>query len=365
MRFTAVLTLVLCTYQLNAQNIVKKVLFEEYTGAWCQWCGEGTYMAEEVGKTLPGKMITVANHVGDDLQTVDGYTIANEFQIGSFPSATIDRYRLPGDQYFHFNRIDWILYVNQRANTSAIASVSFNNCSITASGNYDFDVNVVFKTAPEDGVPLSISVLVLEDSIAAVGSLAQANSSAIVQPGVDPMLNWFHNNTLRATLSGTWGVNPFPAKPVLGTTYKRHFSFIKPASWVAKQIRLVAFVSYNGVTSSNEREVLNSEQIALRSFTKASKIETGPVASIQSIGPNPAKTHDVVRLQYHAENTEPVCLQLLNSLGQLLAIPYNGYDAAGIHTISFSAAEYALNPGVYFLKLASASGSNVRRLVVE
>lgn len=353
---------------IRAQTTTRKVLLEKYTGAWCQWCPDGAMMSDEVKNVFGASAIIVANHSGDALQIPEGYALQSPLGIMGYPSATIDRYLFPNHTFLPLDRIFWLPFTGQRKVMPAIASVSFANYGIAAGGSYEMDVRVVFNTAPATTMPLRVNVYVLEDSIAATGTLEQTNGSGAIQGGASPLTNWFHNNTLRAALGGTWGLNPFPqfpAAPVVGTAYTQHFSFTKPAAWLAKNIRLVAFVTYDG-TTIGERQVLNSEEMALKSFSTTSVGDAAAHTAIASVSPNPAKADDLVKLEFSTSVNADIRLDVFNSIGQWVARPYRSHDAAGTHTIHVRTADYNLSPGLYFLRLTGSDGSSVmQRLVVR
>jgi hypothetical protein len=336
-----------------AQTTVKKVIIEDYTGTWCGWCPEGTVVLEGLEAANPTALIAVANHNGDALQTTEGAAVDAFLQVSSYPNGSIDRKQFAGEAKVSVSRGKWSQYFNQRKAETAKVSVSFANPVKTASGAYTADVKVKFTEAPVQGTPLTVQVYVLEDSIPATGSLAQGNYSSAVQGGADPLNPWFHNATLRDALGGNWGYTPgvIPATPATGATYTQAISFTPTASWVKKNIRLVAFVAYNG-TTVDKKEILNSEEIHLSSFFPLGVEEVKNVGIIGTY-PNPASISQVQKIEYSIKESANVTMKVFNAIGQLVAQPYSSYEVEGVHTIHWNPSNHSLTPGMYIVEVAS------------
>lgn len=64
-----------------------KVVVEEFTGTWCGWCTRGIVGLDMLNNTFGDKVITVAVHNGDPMQTDD----LNFYWVNSFPSCVVNR----------------------------------------------------------------------------------------------------------------------------------------------------------------------------------------------------------------------------------------------------------------------------------
>lgn len=60
--------LVIHVINASAQAPVKRVLLEQYTGAWCGWCVDGSVVVEELLELYPDQMIGVKIHQGDGME---------------------------------------------------------------------------------------------------------------------------------------------------------------------------------------------------------------------------------------------------------------------------------------------------------
>lgn len=353
----------LLAYGTQAQT-VKKVMMEDFTGAWCGWCPEGAVLLENLSAQNPTNMIAIATHDGDGLEIADGSAVVSGLGVTGFPNGAIDRYRFNGEPDVPVSRSAWTGYFNERKTTTAIASVSFANLSfVQATGKCDVDIKVKFTAAPNAGVPVVVNLYVLEDSIPATGGLAQSNYSSSVQGGASPLTNWFHNHTLRMAVGGTWGyTTAIPATPVVNNEYTQHASFTVPATYVKENVKLVAFVAYNGPVTENKKEVINVEEVRLTSNTTG--ISEAASASFVGIYPVPARTQDLIKVEYALRKSGQVSLSVYNMLGQKVAQPYASNDVSGVHTIHWRPAEQHLAAGTYILRLDADNASQSMRISI-
>lgn len=364
-------SLMLGTVGAYAQT--KKVIIEDYTGLHCGWCPEGTVILEGLQAANP-TCIPIAIHTGSyepagsaiNAGTV-GSAIIGATQPAGYPNGSVDRKKYTGTT-ISMGRGSWTAAFNVQKAKTAIASVSFSNMKETSAGVYEADVNVKFTAAPEAGTPLKVQVYVIEDSISASGALAQDNYSTNVQSGASPLNPWWHNRTFRAALGGAtstpdaWGWSTVvPATPVVNTTYTKHISVTKDASWVKKNLHFVAYVAYDGAASADKKEILNAEEISLKAFHMTGVANVNS-SNIVSAYPNPARVNDVISVEYNAPATGNVTMRVMNAVGQVVAVPYNSYDVEGAHTIKWRAADYNLPAGMYIMQIATVEGTSVQKI---
>lgn len=352
---------------------VKKVVLEDFTGTWCGWCPEGTIVLEGLKVTHGANFFPVASHNGDGLQVPDGAAIDNGLNVTAYPNGAVDRVYFNGNAKISMSRGAWASKTTERLNSTAVASVSFTNPYIKTVGSVDsyyVDVNVNFTSAPKANTPIAINVYVLEDSIAAVGSLDQDNYSSTVQGGASPLTNWFHNHTLRDALLGAWGdATVIGQNPTVGTTFTKKVGFVIPATWKKDQIHLLAFTALDGAKSgtSTDLEILNSEDIKLSSFYPTSILNQELVAGNNvTVYPNPVSNKAMLSFSYELNQDENLDINILNSLGQVVASPYkNIFDIKGFHTLQVQTADYELNKGLYFIEIKSKNGSSLTKFSIN
>jgi hypothetical protein len=167
-----------------AQAPVKKVILEDFTGTWCGWCPEGTVLLESLEATNPTTFFAVASHNGDGLQVPEGAAIDAALSVSSYPNGAVDRFKFPTNSTIPMGRGSWNSMVSTRLASTPIAGVSFSNQYFDPNTDSFFvDLNVVFVSNPNAGVPLTMNLYLLEDSIPATGNNIQHNYSTAVQGG--------------------------------------------------------------------------------------------------------------------------------------------------------------------------------------
>jgi hypothetical protein len=375
-------SLLLATTGAFAQT--KKVIIEDYTGLHCGWCPEGTVILEGLRSSNPTNCLPVAIHTGSyepgtsaiNMQSSVGSALTSTLKVLGFPNGAVDRKNYPaagaGHDSIAMGRGSWSAAFNVQKAKTAVATVSFSNKTLKTDGSYECDVNVVFTSLPTAGIPLTIGVFLVEDSIAASGSLAQDNYSSSVQGGASPLSPWFHNRTLRWSASGdAWGFSGvIPATPVVGTKYTKHITItpvtgISPTGWVTKNMTLVAFTAMNGSAFNDQKEILNAEEVSLKSFFKTGVENTATPVTIYNAFPNPATLNDVVKVEFNMNTTGAVKMNVYNAMGQLVATPFDSYEAAGTHTLQWKASENGLTAGVYIMEVVTAEGKQTQRITLQ
>ena len=358
----------------------RKVMLEDFTGDWCQFCPNGTKGIEDILATNPTNFLPVAVHCsnGDALEIIDGVTLKNTLNVTGVPSGAIDRKIHSGQTKIpvgiNGTASQWKSIVPTRLAETAIASVSITNKQKLANGSYSCDVNVKFTAMPtKAGVPINVNLLILENGIAATGSLAQTNSTAHYGGG-NPLTTadgYWHNNVLRQMVGGTWGfANVVPSPVVVGTVYKKTVTFTIPATgipaaWDKSKIDIYAYVAYDGTVANDEKEILNAEKATLTGFYPTGVNAITNDVQIMNAFPNPARSTDIINVEYNISKGEKVTMRVYNVTGQVVAMPYDSEEVEGGHTILWRAADHSLPAGTYFMEVSSASGKHTQKIVIN
>ena len=360
-------------------GLVKNVLVEEFTGAWCGYCPAGAYYIRDL---LAAKPYTVAvaihdknvNNV-DAMQIPDGDLLNQTYGTG-FPDAMVDRVLYFDNQatgvgfYTYtnnpFNVHDTLAAFRYKQATPAnvsLSAISFD--STTSTNNLTVTVNGTFLNSLSQG-DYRLNLIIAEDSIiktgagydqhnyyssAMYGSNAQdaGNSPLNALPGVitnDGQANdWAQNHVLRAMAGGAWGQGgDIPSAPVAGTTYSHTFTTSVPATWRYKFLKLIGVVQeYNA--DVNKRYVLNVTQTDLIGFP-AGIVETSQFNKL-SVYPNPASTMATVSLD--SKENGLVSISMLNALGQVVVEPSDVLLNKGSQSVKIPVS--SLSPGLYFVKV--------------
>lgn len=358
----------------NAQT--KKVILHDYTGVNCQFCTDGTTVIEGMLASDPTNFIPIQIHTGSytpstsPLKTAEGDAFDAAAQPSGYPAGSVDYVKYSSNTTVAMGRGSWSAAYSTQKAKPAIASVGIANRVDKGSDTYEADIIVQFTAAPTAGVPITVNFMVIEDSIKADGVLKQINFAGGPKGGKSPLTyaadGYVHNNVLRKTLGTTWGFSGvIPATPVIGTKYTKKVTFTVDPTWVKKNLRVVAYVSYNGTTVTTQREIINAEMMKLSGFFKTGVNEVNNNnLSILNVYPTPAKVGDVVYVEYNTPTTEKVSMNVYNLSGQKVATPYSSVDVQGAHTMQFKTALYNLASGTYILEVVSESGSRQTQKIV-
>lgn len=76
-----------------AQQPQKKVLIEEGTGTWCQWCPRGSVYGKQITQNYTDDAIFIAVHSGDDMENASYFTSTG---LTGLPNGNIDRASVSG-----------------------------------------------------------------------------------------------------------------------------------------------------------------------------------------------------------------------------------------------------------------------------
>ena len=92
-----------------ADTYLRRIVFEEFTGTWCQWCPLGIVGLRKLIQNHPGEVIGIAVHNGDEftVSAYDNYMYANGYSGTTFPNSNMNRstqvYPDPDQLEFHFS----------------------------------------------------------------------------------------------------------------------------------------------------------------------------------------------------------------------------------------------------------------------
>lgn len=353
------LVLLFTGLQSPAQT-VRKVLVEEFTGAWCGGCPDAAVRIENLEAIHPLNTIALAWHEWDDLEIPEWPAVRDMFGVVSYPAGAVDRYKYPGNAHIHVSHLTFNSHYNDRMSVPAIASIALRDPYFDGQ-QYHFSVDMNFDSTPILGVPIKMNVYITEDSIPATGSLEQTNYLSTIQNGANPLVNWFHNKTVRRGLAGSWGmVGPLPPQVTPGVTYTQNLSFIPDSTWNISNLNLVAYLAYDGDTSLNQKAVINAETVRLAEWLNTTGIHEEQSKSLQLyVYPNPASISAKIRLEINTPEKGKLKIEVLNSFGTCVSKPYVSEEIPGLHTFEWSASEaiQALSPGLYEVRVSCESGT--------
>ena len=213
----------------------KYVLVEDYTGTWCGYCTRVSYAIEELKKQT-NDAVVIAIHQGDPMQFGQVSTLMNSFGVTGFPTAFIDRSsRWSSPEPAYISQV--LSKLNKKANAALAMESSIEGQELTIKVKLQIGYN--YKS-------LKLGLYILEDELI----YDQRNWTSYYQG--DPIVNYEHNDVLRASLAGLLG-NQIPSEN-LGhdKLYEREFKYTVPSQYDKDNLKMVAFV-----TEGNNKEAIN------------------------------------------------------------------------------------------------------------
>ncbi|MDO4194906.1 MAG: hypothetical protein Q4D33_02010, partial [Prevotellaceae bacterium] len=130
------------THMVKVMNVVpkKRVLMEEYTGAWCGFCPSGYIGMKLMNERHPGEFICASYHNGDAMQITTNYPSP----VDGFPTAYLDRDHFT-DAYLGDTRKDmgieetWAEQCKELSplNVDVVADLNSTTGEITANATFE------------------------------------------------------------------------------------------------------------------------------------------------------------------------------------------------------------------------------------
>lgn len=228
-------------------NFAKRVLIEDYTGTWCQFCPRVSRGIELV-KEQTDFVVPVAIHRGGSDPYNFSAASALESLIGlqGYPDARLNR--LTEWAYPEPNNVGQVVALTQGAapklGLAMTASISGGNVSLTVKAKFGKTVTGT-----------KLVVYALEN-----GLLYNQTNSTAYYGGVNPIVNFKHDHVLRATYTNILGDDIPAAESVYNNTYTKTFSVPVPANVTnTSNMEFVAFIVGADKRAINVRKAVSGD----------------------------------------------------------------------------------------------------------
>ena len=246
------------------ESFTKKVLIEEFTGAWCGYCPDGAHRLENIIDLNDGNVIGVSLHNGDQMAVGHTDYLGSIYQNTGFPSGMVDRISI--NDVVSINRGWWEGVAMDQLTKVANCGLAIK--SEISGSKANVEVRVGFNASMTGSYKLS--VYLIEEKVTGEGyGYDQSNfydtdsNSPFYQLG-NPIVGYEHNHTLRAILSEQSGDAIDPSFLIPGgefiNTYTTDISLYNE-----KNLSVVAFVTFIG-SSFTEHEVKNVQSCDINSL---------------------------------------------------------------------------------------------------
>ncbi|MBX7155452.1 MAG: Omp28-related outer membrane protein [Bacteriodetes bacterium] len=269
LRFALFTLLLCCAVSVFAQQPTKRILVEEFTGAWCPWCIDGPVRLAEIEEKYGDKIITVAIHDNDSMTTPE-YSDATGLKVMApfFPAGCVNRiyYAAENSGKVGFGRDQWLTRVTEELAKPAVVDVSLSKVKYNTSTR-ELTVTVDAKFAEAVSGDIRFNVHIVEDGITGSGTgWDQANAYNQLAGNEkhpwygkgSPVKGFIHNHVFRTTLGGAWGTDGvIPASVKSGDTYTKTYTFTLPSKWNDEKLKIVGLVQMYD-KDVNSRQILNA-----------------------------------------------------------------------------------------------------------
>lgn len=274
-----------------SQSPTKRVVIEEGTGTWCQWCPRGAVAMEYMYNTYPDRFIGIAVHNGDPMAVTEYDNGAN---FSGYPSANIDRAILDGD----VSQSAFQTYYNQRKDLLTPASVSVSG--VRSGSDLQVEVNATFFSQ-FPAANYRLGVIIIEDGVTGTGTgYNQANAYAgggygpmggyENLPATIPASQMVYDHVGRALLGGYNGqAGSVPSSISDGMPVSYTFNYTVPAAYNIDNMYAVGVVIDN-----TTGEIINANKSPL------ANLSVGNIETIEmDVFPNPAT--DKITISFEAQ----------------------------------------------------------------
>jgi len=228
-------------------NFNKRVLVEDYTGTWCQYCPRVSYSISQV-RAQTNDAVVVAIHRGasDPYNFSAASVLESMIGLTGYPTAMLNR--KTDWTYPENNNVAQV--VNLTSGTNPRIGLAMTNSVNSANGNVTVQVNVKFG---KNFSGLKLVVYALEDNL-----LYNQTNSTSFYGGVNPIAGFNHKDVLRAFLTTSILGDDITGATSVNGVYTRSFSYNLGGAQ-ASNIHFAAFVVDSAGNALNSRDALTNE----------------------------------------------------------------------------------------------------------
>ncbi len=263
----AMITLVF-TMMSNQSNAERKILLEQFTGAWCGWCVDGSLVMDSLLEAYPDDLIGVKIHQGDPMALPNITMLQGMLGITGFPTGTIDReiFNVNGSNLIALPRSVWRSAIQQ------LMAVKEEKVSVECDWHIDYlnykivaTIRTEFLAQMTEDVRLN--VYICEDSITGGSDYDQANAYAKRQgQEYHPYYNepaiisgYVHEKVVRLMAGGIRGEKgPLPGGILAGNEYEYTFEVSIDPKWNLDNVYCLGVVQKADSEESITRMIYNS-----------------------------------------------------------------------------------------------------------
>ena len=333
----------------------KKVVVEETTGTWCQWCPRGHVFMNTMAKEYPDYFIGIAVHGGSAAEPMGMLDYAAVVESSGYPNVLVER-KTDIDptalEDSFFSRI------TELAQAKLENSVSFDK----KTKEMKIDIKTTFNANVKAGNYKMVAVI-LEDSVkgktaAYNQSNAYAGGAAGVMGGYEklpnpvPAAKMVYNHTSRALLTAPEG-DDLKTDPKAGESITTSFTYVVPATFNEKFIEVVSIL-LDGNDESVNAEIIRYPEF--KSIVGVNDVTEHPY--FQGMSPNP--TNEMTYIDLNIKDLSPIQINVTDINGRTVASrDYGQMQGANFFPVDCT----AFSAGIYFVRIQIGNETVTKKLV--
>ncbi|PKP52032.1 MAG: hypothetical protein CVT92_10790 [Bacteroidetes bacterium HGW-Bacteroidetes-1] len=337
----------------------KKVLAEEATGTWCQWCPRGTCFMNYMADTYPETWIGIAVHNNDPMVYAPYDAAISNIIPGflGYPSVTTDR--TSGDS----DPLDLEAGYLRRIAAISPASLDIVNYSWNPETRLiSFDLQSEFVA--DVNSELRFGVIFVEDSL--WGTTSQWNQSNAYAgggngpmcgfeslPGSVPASQMHYDHVARMILDTPYGTpGSLPETISAGSVISYNYSYTVPQAWRYEKLHVVGFL-----LDYSTGEIMNANNVISHYVGISRQIEEQNI----SVYPNPFG--DFTNVTFNLTTKDVAKIEVYDIFGKIVSTVSEQDVTAGQNTIRVNSA--SLPNGNYFMKLTIGNQIVTRKITIS
>ncbi len=339
----------------------KKIVVEEATGTWCQWCPRGAVYMDSLTKLFPQHFVGIAVHNRDPM-TVANYDagIATFPGFSGYPSVIMDRKNLldPSGMepifYDHVVELTPVIIDLGAKYDAATREVTVEvkaDFEESVQGDHRFNMMVV-----EDGVKGTASTY--NQSNAYAGGTNGVMGGYEILPNPVPAARMTYNHVARAIMDGWSGVpGDLPDDIPAGTSYIKSYKYIIPATTNLAKLKFVGVILDPNGEYINGNEASFDEAVARGLFTATGD----PSVSVSNLNPTPNPANSITEISISLKEATALKIELLDLTGRVVSSKNYGQQSGDI---ILPIQTNLLENGNYIIRLYQGTTLQTSKLIV-
>lgn len=333
----------------------RKVVVEEATGSWCQWCPRGAVIMDYIAHKYEGLAIPIAVHNNDPMRNTTYDTGMGDL-IAGYPGGLVEREAdidpLSGTPNFEIALINHLLQPAKVIVTQNVAiNPTIRKVDVTSSLQFveelngDYRIAVVFT---EEGVTGSTSGYDQVNSYANGANGPMGGYENFGSPV--PAANMVYNHVARGIVGGFTGkAGSVPANNPAGSVMSYTSAYLLSPNYNVENMHAITMVIDNSTG-----QIINAESTPIPFVSTSAPTLDAKSVSV-SIAPNPVV--DAATITVKVEEAADVQIRIVDAFGRVVS-EQNYANINGKQFLPFRANN--LPNGMYTL-VAVAKGEMVSR----